>query len=48
VHARIKSGLADCEDSVRRKILWNNAQKLYKVESPSAADEAKRAASVTG
>jgi hypothetical protein len=29
---------------VRRKILWENAQKLYKVTGPSAADEAKRAA----
>jgi len=44
VHERIKSGLADCEEQVRRKILWNNAQKLYKVVDPSAADEAKRTA----
>lgn len=44
VHARIKSGLSDCEASVRRKILWANAQKLYKVAEPTAADEAKRAA----
>ncbi len=44
VHARIKGGLSDCEESVRRKILWGNAQKLYKVEGPSAADEAKREA----
>ena len=43
VHARIKSGLADCEESVRRKILWENAQKLYKVTGPSAADEGRRA-----
>ena len=43
VHARIKSGLSDCEDSVRRKILWGNAQKLYKVAPPTAADEAKLA-----
>jgi predicted TIM-barrel fold metal-dependent hydrolase len=41
VHARIKGGLADCEESVRRKILWDNAQKLYKVEQPTAADEKK-------
>ncbi len=46
VHARIKGGLSDCEESVRRKILWGNAQKLYKVTGPSAADEAKRAAAV--
>jgi uncharacterized protein len=36
-------GLADCEESVRHKILWENAQKLYKVMAPSAADESKRA-----
>ncbi|MDO8431828.1 MAG: amidohydrolase family protein [Candidatus Binatus sp.] len=41
VHARIKGGLSDCEESVRRKILWGNAQKLYKVTGPSADDEAK-------
>jgi len=41
VHDRIKGGLSDCEESVRRKILWGNAQKLYKVTGPSAADEAK-------
>ncbi len=45
VHARIKGGLADCEESVRRKILWDNSQKLYRVEQPTAADEAKLAAS---
>jgi len=43
VHARIKSGLSDCEESVRQKILWGNAQKLYGVSAPTAADEAKRA-----
>jgi len=43
VHLRIKSGLADCEESVRKKILWDNAQKLYKVASPSSADESRRA-----
>jgi uncharacterized protein len=42
VHARIKGGLSDCEESVRRKILWENSQRLYKVTGPSAADEAKR------
>jgi len=46
VHARIKAGLSDCEESVRRKILWENAQKLYKVTGPSAADEAERAATL--
>jgi uncharacterized protein len=45
VHARIKGGLSDCDESVRRKILWENGQKLYKVTGPAAADEAKRAAS---
>jgi uncharacterized protein len=42
VHARIKGGLSDCEESVRRKILWGNGQKLYKVSAPTAADEARR------
>jgi uncharacterized protein len=42
VHARIKGGLSDCEESVRHKILWENSRKLYKVTVPSAADEAKR------
>jgi len=41
VHARIKGGLSDCEETVRRKILWGNAQKLYKVQGPTAADEAR-------
>ena len=41
VHACIKSGLSDCEESVRRKILWGNGQKLYKVADPTAADEAR-------
>ena len=39
VHQCIEDGLGDCEDSVRRKILWENAEKLYKVESPTAKDE---------
>ena len=42
VHSRIKGGLSDCEEAVRRKILWDNGQKLYKVEEPTAQDEAKR------
>jgi predicted TIM-barrel fold metal-dependent hydrolase len=45
VHERIKGGLSDCTEEVRRKILWENGQKLYKVAAPTAADEAKRAAS---
>ena len=44
VHDRIKGGLSDCEESVQRKILWANGQKLYKVDSPTAADEQKRLA----
>ncbi len=45
VHKRIQGGLADCEEAVRRKILWANGQKLYRVEAPSAEDEAKLKAS---
>ena len=41
VHKRIETGLGDCEAAVRRKILWENAQKLYKVEPPTAEDEAR-------
>jgi len=33
--------LDDCDEEVRRKILWDNGQKLYRVEGPTAADEAK-------
>jgi len=47
VHARIKGGLSDCEESVRRKILWENAQRLYKVPEPSAADQAKLTAATS-
>lgn len=44
VHERIRGGLADCDEAVRHKILWANAQRLYKVEPPTAADAAQRAA----
>ncbi len=44
VHERIKAGLGDCDEEVRRKILWDNGQKLYKVEGPTEADEAKLSA----
>lgn len=40
VHERIRSGLADCDETTRRKILWDNAQQLYKVEGPTARDAA--------
>jgi hypothetical protein len=32
VHARIKGGLSDCEESVRRKILWSNARRRMTIE----------------
>lgn len=41
VHACIATGLAECSDEVRRKILWGNAQQLYKVVEPTAADLAR-------
>src|SRR5262247_965108 len=44
VHERIKGGLSDCDEVVRRKILWENGQKLYKVVGPTAKDEARRTA----
>jgi predicted TIM-barrel fold metal-dependent hydrolase len=34
VRARIKGGLSDCAEAIWRKILWQNAQKLYKVTEP--------------
>lgn len=37
VHARIHSGLADCDEATRRAILWDNAAQLYKVEPPPLA-----------
>jgi predicted TIM-barrel fold metal-dependent hydrolase len=37
VHKRIAGGLAGCTDEIRRKILWSNAEKLYKVEPPPRA-----------
>src|ERR1700723_3005612 len=46
VHERIKSGLSDWEESVRSKILWENAQKLYKGAGPSAEDAARLAPSI--
>jgi predicted TIM-barrel fold metal-dependent hydrolase len=42
VQQSIEAGLAECEPAVRRKILWENAQRLYKVANPTAADEAAR------
>ena len=47
VHERIRGGLSDCTEEVRRKILWENGQKLYKVEGPSAKDEARHEASAS-
>lgn len=41
---RIDAGLSDCEESLRRRILWDNARDLYKVEEPTADDEARRLA----
>lgn len=40
VHERIRDGLGECDPSVRRKILWANAERLYKVEPPPAAPAA--------
>lgn len=36
VHHCIKHGLDECDAETRHKILWGNAQKLYKVEAPPA------------
>ena len=37
---RIDGGLAGQSDDVRHKVLWANAERLYKVEPPTAADRA--------
>ena len=37
VHTRIETGLSDCDAETRRRILWDNAAALYKVELPDAA-----------
>jgi len=36
VQRRIAGGLDDCDAATRRRILWDNAQKLYKVAAPAA------------
>ncbi|MFN0089878.1 MAG: amidohydrolase family protein [Acidimicrobiales bacterium] len=41
VHERIAKGLGDTDEATKRKILWSNGQKLYKVDEPTPADEAK-------
>ena len=33
--------MSDREESMLRKILWENAHKLYNVSSPTAAEESK-------
>ena len=40
VHERIRTGLAECDDDVKRKILWTNAERLYKVETPDTVAQA--------
>ncbi len=37
VHSCIRTGLESCSDEIRKKILWDNAKKLYNVEEPVAA-----------
>ena len=37
VHNCIRTGLESCSDEIRKKILWDNAKKLYNVEEPVAA-----------
>ena len=38
VHERIRTGLAECNEETKRKILWDNAASLYHVELPPAID----------
>lgn len=37
IEARIRGGLGECDAATRRAILWDNAQRLYKVEAPPRA-----------
>ncbi len=43
IQERIDAGLSDSTPEQRRAILWDNAQQLYKVAEPTAADLAKQA-----
>ncbi|MHB1582217.1 MAG: amidohydrolase family protein [Acidimicrobiales bacterium] len=36
IHETIDAGLADATDEVRRKILWENAAALYRIDEPAA------------
>ena len=47
VHDRISEGLGDTDAETRRKILWSNAQKLYRIEEPTAADKERLTAKAT-
>jgi predicted TIM-barrel fold metal-dependent hydrolase len=38
VHERIRTGLAECNEETKRKILWDNAESLYHVEPPPPID----------
>jgi len=44
VQERIDTGRGDSDEDTRRKILWGNAQQLYKVDEPTAADNERLAA----
>ncbi|MCP3911703.1 MAG: amidohydrolase family protein [Actinomycetia bacterium] len=48
VHDRISQGLGDTDPEVRPKILWSNAQQLYRIDEPTAADRTKLAAAAGG
>jgi predicted TIM-barrel fold metal-dependent hydrolase len=43
VQERIDAGLSDSTPEQRRAILWGNAQRLYKVADPTAADLERQA-----
>ena len=38
IQERIDEGLGDTDVETRRKILWSNAQKLYRIDEPTEAD----------
>ncbi|MGY9074365.1 MAG: amidohydrolase family protein [Acidimicrobiales bacterium] len=47
VNERIEAGLGDSDAETRHKILWANAQKLYRIDEPTAADNRRLAGLAT-
>jgi hypothetical protein len=48
IQETIESGLGHVDASVRRKILWENAAALYRIEEPSESWRSEAAAALAG